>query len=63
MAEGITWVRPVRWRVSELELVSAEAELSGLNFNAWVRRACRERAELERSLRLAAEQSFRPDFK
>lgn len=41
----------VRFPDRELELIREAAAASGVSFNAWVRRACVERAELERSLR------------
>jgi hypothetical protein len=35
---------------SELEMVQRAASAAGLKFNAWVRRACRDQADLERAI-------------
>jgi hypothetical protein len=71
-------VRSVRWGKGELDLFGAAADAAGLNFNAWVRRACREAAALERAvereesaraepayvaLNAAMVREFKPDFR
>jgi hypothetical protein len=52
---------------SELEALQRAASAAGLKFNAWVRRACREQADLERAIaaqeaEAAGGKPFRPDF-
>jgi hypothetical protein len=46
----MTTVKPVRFPDAELEVALAAAAKAGLKFNAWVRRACREQADLERAI-------------
>jgi hypothetical protein len=55
-----TTVRPVRFPDGELEAVVAAAAAAGLTVNAWVRRACRGAAEMERSIALEAEAAVPP---
>jgi hypothetical protein len=40
----------VRWAEGELEQFRGAAAKAGLKFNAWVRRACRDQADLERAI-------------
>jgi hypothetical protein len=46
----MTKVQPVRFRLDELEAAKASADAAGMTFNAWVRRACKEAADLERAV-------------
>jgi hypothetical protein len=48
VASGV--VKPIRFPDAELEVAARAAGAAGLKFNAWVRRACREQADLERAI-------------